>query len=46
MAQAVAHCDPLGCNRIVQTKLGNVVAHRLGPETPLIVQERHAGRGE
>ena len=47
MTQEVAHRDPLGRHRIVQAKLRHVVPHRLGPvETPLIVQERHTGRGE
>ena len=47
MPQEVAHRDSLGRHRIVQPKLRNVVAHRLGPvETPLIVQESHARRGE
>ena len=47
MTQEIAHSDALGRHRVVQTKLGNVVAHRLRPiEPPLIVQQRHARRGE
>ena len=47
MAQQVAHRDPLGRDRVVQAKLGHVVAHRFGPvEPPLMVQQRDGGRGE
>src|SRR5438309_2979462 len=47
MREEVADCEPLGRHRIVQAKLGKIVTDRLGPvEAPLIVQERHTGRGE
>lgn len=47
MTQKIANGDPLGGHRIVQTKFRNVVPHGLGPvETPLVVQERHSGRGK
>ena len=47
MTQEVAHRGSLARHRIVQPKLRHVVPHRLRPvETPLIVQESHARRGE